>query len=230
MRERKSLQLEPVLGIISAIKYQQKDNLRASIYVDARFAFGVNVATIEHFRLRKGDEIDSIYYEKIQSFDRTIAARRIAQRFLNSRRRTERDVRRKLKEKDIPDDVINDTIEELKTAKLIDDAAFAQAFIHDRLLTKSISRGKLALELQAKGVNRDVANEVLRDLTTEDDDFERAMKAAAKKLPSIERKESDERQRSQKLYTFLASRGFTGTTIRKTLAQLGQEAEEEVYA
>ena len=220
----------PHFGTITAIKYQQKDKLRASIFIDARFAFGVNVATIEHFRLRKGDEIDSIYYEKICSYDRTIASRRIAQKFLNSRRRTERDVRRKLKEKEIPEDVIDATVEELKSAKLIDDAAFAQAFIHDRLLTKSISRGKLALELQAKGVNRDIANEVLQEITSEDDDLERALKAAAKKLPSIERKESDERQRSQKLYAFLASRGFTGTTIKKTLAQLGQEAEEEVYA
>lgn len=230
MRERKTIQLEPVLGIISAIKFQQKDNLRASIYIDARFAFGVNVATIEHFRLRKGDEIDSIYYEKICTYDITIAASRIAQKFLNSRRRTERDVRRKLKEKEIPDNLIDSTIVELKAAKLIDDAAFAQAFIHDRLLTKSISRSKLALELQAKGVNRDIANHVLQELTSDDDDFERAMKAATKKLPSIERKETDERQRSQKLYAFLASRGFTGTTILKALAQLGQEAEEEAYA
>jgi regulatory protein len=229
MREPKTIQFEPVLGIISAIKFQKKDKLRASIYIEARFAFGVNIATIEHFRLRKGDEVDSILYEKITSFDQTISARRAAQKFLNTRRRTERDVRRKLQQNEIPDEFIDMIIDELKQAKLIDDAAYAQAFIHDRLLTKSVSKGKLALELQAKGIDRVMANEAVQGISSDDEEIDRALDAARKKLPGLERKESDHRRRSQKLYAFLAARGFTGSIIKNTLERLGQPAEEESY-
>ena len=219
----------PIYGIISAIKYQQKDKLRASIFVEGEFSFGVQVQTIERFRLRKGDEIDSLFYEKISAFDLTISARRIAQKYLNTRRRSERDVHRKLQQEDIPEELINVTIGELKEAKLIDDTAYAQAFIHDRLLTKPISKGKLALELQAKGIDRITANDVLQGISSEDEEIDRALDAARKKLPGLERKESDERKRSQKLYAFLAGRGFTSPIIKKTFERLGQPAEEEAY-
>jgi regulatory protein len=225
----KSSTATPLYGTITAIKYQKKDQLRASIYIEDKFAFGVNVPTIEHFRLRKGDEVDSILYEKISAFDQTISARRAAQKFLNTRRRTERDVRRKLQQNEIPDEFIDMIIDELKEAKLIDDAAYAQAFIHDRLLTKSVSKGKLALELQSKGIDRMTANEALQGISSDDEEIDRALDAAKKKLPGLERKESDHRRRSQKLYAFLAGRGFTGTTIKKTLERLGQPAEEESY-
>jgi regulatory protein len=219
----------PIYGIITAIKYQQKDKLRASIFVEGEFSFGVQVQTIEHFRLRKGDEIDSIIYARIVQFDQTISARRIAQKYLNSRRRTERDVRRKLHLEDLPDELVDMIIDELKEAKLIDDVAYAQAFIHDRLLTKSVSKGKLALELQAKGIDRITANEALQGISGDEEEIDRALDAARKKLPGLERKESDQHKRSQKLYAFLAGRGFTGTTIKKTLERLGQPAEEETY-
>jgi len=220
---------DPIYGIISAIKYQQKDKLRASIFVDGEFSFGIQVQTIERFRLRKGDEIDSILFAKITEFDQTISARRTAQKFLNTRRRTERDVRRKLQQNDIPEQLIDMVIDELKVAKLIDDAAYAQAFIHDRLLTKSVSKGKLALELQTKGVDRATANEALQGISSDEEEIDRAFDAARKKLPGLERKETDHHKRSQKLYAFLVARGFTGSTIKKTLERLGQPAEEEIY-
>ena len=136
------------------------------------------------------------------------------------------DVRRKLEQEDLPDELIARTLGELKDAKLIDDLAYAQAFIHDRLLTKSISRGKLALELQSKGIDRQIANEALAVISNDDEEIDRALTAAKKKLPSLERKEANDRLRSQKLYAFLAGRGFNGSIIRKTLERLGHDAVE----
>lgn len=217
---------EPLYGIISAITFQKKDKHRASIFIEGEFAFGVNVSTIEHFRLRKGDEVDSISYAKLREYDDGISARRIAQKYLNSRRRTERDVRRKLHDEGISEELIEKTIEELKQSKLIDDAAYAHAFIHDRLLTKPVSNGKLVMELQAKGIKRSIAEEAIRTVSNEDDEVERAASAARKKLAVLGKRIEDKRIVSQKLYAFLAGRGFTGAIIRKTLERLGHHAEE----
>lgn len=218
--------IEPVYGIISSVAYQKRDKHRASISIDGEYAFGVNVSTIEYFRIRKGDEIDSIFYEKIRVFDNGVGARRMAQKYLNHRRRTERDVYRKLKDSGYDTQLIDEIIGELKRAALIDDLAYAKAFIHDRLLTKSISQGKLAQELLAKGVDRRIVAEAMKEVASEDDEISRSIVAARKKLPSIERKETDSRKQSQKLFMFLASRGFSGSTIRKTLERLGQQVEE----
>jgi hypothetical protein len=54
------------------------------------------------------------------------------------------------------------------------------------------------------------------------------MTAAIKKLPTLQRKATDPRIRSQKLYTFLSGRGFTGSIIRKTLEQLARAEGPDV--
>src|SRR4030081_1372660 len=83
-------------AIITAITYQRRDKLRASVFIASEFAFGVNVATIEKFRFRKGDELDTVLLERLKEFDERISAKRIASKFLNTRRRTEKEVRDKL--------------------------------------------------------------------------------------------------------------------------------------
>ena len=226
---RKRGETKPVYGIITALTYQKRDSYRASVFVGGEFAFGVNVPTVERFRLRKGDEIDSVLYEKIVAFDNGIAARRRAQKFLDIRRRSERDVRKKLAGEDFDEALIDEVIEELKRTRLIDDLAYAKAFVHDRLLTKALSRGKLAIELRSKGVSKTQIDEALQDIAGDDDEIARSLIAARKKLPTIERKTSDGRQRSQKLYAFLAGRGFTTPVIRKTLEQLNQPVEDDAF-
>ncbi|HEY3875180.1 MAG TPA: RecX family transcriptional regulator, partial [Candidatus Kapabacteria bacterium] len=201
-------------GRITSIVRQKKDHRRASIFLDEAFAFGVCDQTIEEFRLRKGDYLDRELFDKISAFDFYIEAKRIALHFLNYRARSEKEIRERLQKEEIPDDIILRVIEFLKEQKLVDDEAWSKAFVNDKLVRKPVSSKQLAYGLARKGVPKEVIEQTLASLNEEETDETRAQRAAEKRWPRILRSESDPKKREQKLYTFLASRGFAMQTIR----------------
>ncbi|HET9135021.1 MAG TPA: RecX family transcriptional regulator [Candidatus Kapabacteria bacterium] len=212
-------------AIISSIVYQKKDKLRASVFVAGEFAFGINVASVEQFRLRKGDELTASLLEELSSVDDRISAKRTASKFLNARRRSEKEVVQKLKGEGFAEEIITEVTTSLITAGLINDEELAQAFIHDKLLTKAASKRELENLLYKKGISKTTIATVLAD--QESDETELARKAAEKKWPTILRKESDPRKRSQKLYAFLASRGFDQRTIKETVGKMSESEFSE---
>jgi regulatory protein len=214
-------------AIITAIKYQKRDKLRASVFVAEEFAFGINIATIECFRLRKKDELSEQILEELRAYDERVSAKRLATKFLNTRRRTEKEVRDKLRGEKFDDELINEIIPDLISSGLINDEEFSAAFIHDKRLSKPVSSRQLQNELRKKGVAKDVIANMLSDDPSEESEEDRAMTAARKKWEQILRRESDERKRKQKLIAFLGSRGFEYEVIKRVLRKFDVEVEIE---
>jgi regulatory protein len=228
MRKKLHLKASDVpAGVITAIKHQKNDKLRASVFVGEEFGIGLNVSTIERFRLRKGDELTHSLVEELLRFDNAASAKRIAAKFINSRRRTEKEIRDKLCEFD--DDTIEKAITELKDALLIDDKAFAIAYIHDKLLSKPHSSKRLESDLRQKGVTKDVIGEALKESGMTENEEDRALEAAEKKWTQIVRRESDARKQNQKLIAFLASRGFKFDTIKRVVEKISKGEVEESF-
>ena len=214
-------------GVITSIAYQKRDKQRASLFVDGEFAVGINVSTIENFRLRKGDEMTSILAEKLADFDNRVSARRIATKFINTRRRSEREVAQKLKGYDFDKEIIEEVTTSLKAIGLIDDLAFARSFIHDKLIGKPHSAKRLELDLKKKGIAKDVTAEALKEVAGDESEEDRAYKTAEKKWQQLERRETDIKKRKQKLFTFLASRGFAFDVIRIVITKLSTDNDDE---
>lgn len=219
-----------VSPLISSISYQQRDKLRASVFVAGEFAFGINVATIENFRLRKGDELTNALLEELRTFDDAVSAKRIASKYLNSRRRSEKEVVTKLKGEGFDPEIIEPVIAGLRNYGLINDEEFARAFIHDKLISKASSRRELEMLLSKKGIAKPLIQSILSDMTEVGDEEDRAMKAAQKKWDSLLRREPDARKRNQKLYAFLGSRGFSGSIIKRIVTKLSSsDTDEEIF-
>ncbi|MFI5263554.1 MAG: RecX family transcriptional regulator [Candidatus Kapaibacterium sp.] len=216
-------------AIITAITYQKRDKLRASVFIAGEFAFGVNVATIEKFRFRKGDELDAILLEKLREYDDRVSSKRMAAKFLNTRRRTEKEVRDKLKGEKFGEEIIDEAISNLIQTELIDDEAFSRAFIHDKRITKPVSSRQLSQELRKKGVPKSIIENILGEADEEECEEDRALKAGKKKWEQLLRRESDDKKRKQKLVSFLGSRGFEYQVIKSVLKKLNAEVEEEEY-
>jgi regulatory protein len=216
-------------GKITSIQRQKNDKRRASIFLDEEFAFGVCDQTIEEFRLRKGDYIDRELFDKISDFDYFIEAKRIALSYLNHRARSEKEIRERLHREDIPEVIIGRVIDFLREMKLVDDEAWSRAFVNDKLIRKPISSKQLAFGLAQKGVDKETIAETIADLNAKQSDAERAMEAAEKRWPRIVRTESDPRKQQQKLYTFLAARGFDFNTVKDVYRKLapGNDADDE---
>ena len=212
-------------SIITAITYQKRDKLRSSVFIAGEFAFGVNVATIEQFRFRKGDELDAVLFEKLREFDNRVSAKRIASKFLNTRRRTEKEVRDSLHKEKFDDEIIEEVTSDVKRSGLVDDGAFARAFVHDKRITKPVSSRQLANELRKKGVSKSIIENILGEADEEEGEEDRAMKAATKKWNQLLRRENDDKKRKQKLIAFLGSRGFEYGIIKNVLRKLNAEVD-----
>ncbi len=223
----------PVLlptGVISALSYQKRDPRRASVFMDAKFVFGLNVETVEQFRLRKGDEISDLNREEISSFDNIISAKRIASRYTDARRRSEHEVRQKLKTSGFPEEAIIKAIASLTQYGLINDEECARAFLHDKLLTKAASKRELFTSLLKKGIAKPTIEIVLAEISDSESEEERARKAAQKKWTVLLRRESDTHKRKQKLFSFLGTRGFEYQVIKQITSELiGNEEIEDEY-
>lgn len=101
-------------------------------------------------------------------------AHNIALRLLSVRSRSEAEIRRRLGMRQIPPADIDTEIERLKRVGLLDDEAFAQAWVSDRRALAPRGRRLLRSELAQKGISSESATAATQDL----DDSEAALALA----------------------------------------------------
>ena len=148
--------------------------------------------------------------------DASSRARAAALRYLARRSRTEAEMRRRLR-RDFDASAVNAVIRDLKESGLIDDAAFAGAWVESRSVRKPRSANAVRRELLAKGVGRETADEAVTGL----DDEESAYRAG---LPAAERNAGlpDEAFR-RRLWGFLQRRGYGQSVTRRAIERLSVE-------
>jgi recX family len=96
-------------------------------------------------------------------------ARRIALRLLDSRSRSEAELRDRLASRGVPDDISGELIERFREVGLLDDAAFADALTQTRVRVDRYGLRRIRTELRRRGVNEDVAAEALTQVSQEDE-------------------------------------------------------------
>ena len=200
---------------ITDIKQQKRSSERFSLYIDGRYSFSLGDLELSNAGLRVGQELTAGEVEHWQSQALEAKAYNAALGQLSYRRRSLREVADYLKRKEYDDDIAASVIRRLEDLKLIDDAAFAAAWIADRQLLRPRSRRTLQVELMKKGIARDTIAEALSEVS-EDSQLDVL-------TDLIERKR---RQSSyadpQKLMAYLARQGYGYDQIKKALARLGE--------
>jgi regulatory protein len=144
-------------------------------------------------------------------------ARQIVLRRLTARARTRHELAQALQSKRVPEPSAVEVLNRLEQVGLIDDAQFARDWVESRQGRRSLSRGALRRELQLKGVDRDLIEEALEPITSEEE-LAAARALAEKKMRSMGPVRSDVRYR--RLAGALARRGFSAGVVAAVLAQL----------
>ena len=124
---------------------------------------------------------------------------------------------------------MGEIILDLKNSGLIDDEAFAKAFIHDKRITKPVSSRQLSQELRKKGISESIIKNILSEADEEEGEEDRALKTATKKWEQLLRRETDDKKRKQKLIAFLGSRGFEYQVIKGVIRKLHLSCDEDEY-
>lgn len=168
---------------------------------------------IRKLGIQEGCVITDEVYHKI--IDEILGQRAIkrAMHLLERQDRTERQLYDKLKENGYPEVCIESAISYVKRYHYIDDFRYASAYIRYRQEKKS--RQKLKLELQAKGIARDVIEEALEEEYVSDDQ-KKILELLQKRRYSFENADTAEQRQN---YQFLLRRGFQSSDILHVMRQ-----------
>lgn len=146
-----------------------------------------------------------------------------AARFLEARSRSVVEVRRRLTGAGYQPALVEGAIDRLLELGMLDDEAFARAWVASR--DRARPRGERALrdELRQKGIEREVVDRVLEERASPDGEIHASpdLEAAHRLLRRNERSLSrvaDPRVRRQRAYALLARNGFDPETCREVAA------------
>ncbi len=145
-------------------------------------------------------------------------ARRCALRLLHYRCRSKKEMLGKLKLKGFNDEQINNTVAFLENAGLIKDETLAEELLRNAVVRRYLGRKGVEMLLYKRGIERDLINETLSNLTQEME-TETARKLAGKKLKTM--KNYPGNTVKLRLSGILRRRGFSSEVIYKIIKELG---------
>ena len=199
-------------GKITALRFQKRNKERVNVYVDERFAFGL--AAIEAVRLRVGQTLSDDDIARLKIRDQVERAYERALNFLSYRPRSEAEVRRNLRKKEIEDEVVEVVVERLTRAGLLDDMEFARYWVENRLQFKPRGAYALRYELRRKGVSDAIIADALADLD-EEAAARQVAETGARRLARLE-----PRDFCRKLGAYMARRGFSYAVIKPLVEEM----------
>jgi regulatory protein len=151
-------------------------------------------------------------------------ARAICLRLLTGTPRTRKQLAEALKKREIPEDIAEEVLSRFEDVGLIDDAAFAGAWVESRHHGRGLARSALARELRTKGVEASLIDEAVGQLDSDQEEAT-ARELVARKLRATRGLERDRRVR--RLAGMLARKGYAqGMALRVVKQALEEEGED----
>ena len=207
---------------ITELSVQKRDSSRFNISVDGKFFCGASVDIIAKFNLYQGRDTDEKELKEILDSELESRFFNRALTYLARSPRSEYQIKTYLKNlaykkkglwyEDIPkvqlENIFEKNISKLKEFKYIDDRQYAEAFVNSRIRNKPRGKSILVSELQVKGVDKEIALEVVEELVEDEMDMLKRIytkKYGTDKLESNDRKKVD----------FLRRKGFNWDLIQK---------------
>ena len=144
-----------------------------------------------------------------------------ALRFLEARQRSTAEVRRRLTSAGYRVDLVDGAIGRLTELGMLDDEAFARAWLDSRDRARPRGEHALRRELGMKGIGREIVDEALeeREAATPDAEADAARRLLARHARSLDRI-ADPRARRQRAYSLLARSGFDSDTATASIAEM----------
>jgi regulatory protein len=155
-------------------------------------------------------------------------ARKILLDQLTGQARSRSELATKLARKQVPEEVAQLLLDRFEEVGLVDDTAFARAWVESRQPGKGLGRRALAQELRRKGIDDEVAREALDEIEPEDEEAA-ARALVRRKVRTLRAK--DRATATRRLAGMLARKGHGGElvwrVVREELDASGFEDDAE---
>ncbi|MEV0353427.1 recombination regulator RecX [Nonomuraea sp. NPDC050680] len=162
------------------------------------------------------------------SADPESVARAICLRLLTMAPKTRAQLAEALRKRDVPDEAAETVLDRFSELGLINDEAFAEAWVDSRHHGRGLAKRALAAELRHRGVDSETVNEAV-DRLEPDQELETARRLVERKLSST--RGLDPQVRTRRLAGMLARKGYAPglafRVIREALETEGVEIEDD---
>ena len=156
--------------------------------------------------------------------DPEAVARDLCLRALTGTAKTRQQLADLLHRKEVPPEAAEAVLDRLTEVGLIDDAAFAAAWVSSRQAGRGLARRALASELRAKGVDGDVAAAAVAEVDPQDE-WDAARQLVQRRAPAMRR--LDRVTAERRLVGMLARKGYggglAGIVVREALDELSAD-------
>ncbi|MGP6140276.1 recombination regulator RecX [Jeotgalibaca sp. A127] len=208
---------------ITKITVQKKRKDRFNIFVDGEYAFPVSEAVLIKLGLNKGMQLTPERMEEIERENSAYMAYTTAVDYLSYGLRSEKEVRTKLREQEIPEIYIEPTLQRLRDQKYIDDVIYGESYTRTAMTINRKGPRVIAQELKLKGLDEPTILTAL-DQYPEEVQLENAQALAEKTLRKQSRVSS--REGGQKTRLYLQQKGFDKEIIQQVFEELDTEKSE----
>ena len=194
---------------ITAIKQQVKNPERVSVFMDGKYEFSLSLDELIKYKLKNNDELDEADIKKFKKISEDGKLRMRSLEWLMNRPHSEREFRDYLYRKKSEPEQIDSLVAEFTTKGYLDNSKFTEWFTELQARRGKSDRA-IRAELFKKGINREMADEVLQEGAG--DELER-LKATIEKKRKLSRYKND----SEKLARYLTSQGFSWQAVKEEL-------------
>ncbi|HJX11941.1 MAG TPA: RecX family transcriptional regulator [Dehalococcoidales bacterium] len=190
---------------------------RVNVFLDGRFTLSLLAEVALKEGLKVGQELTEERREALTGTDRYQRCLNTAIRFLGHRPRSEAEVRQRLLKHGFDGSGTEKALARLKEQGLVDDIAFARFWKENRETFSPRSRRLTRLELQRKGLDSDIIEQVVGELDDGDCAYRAALRQARRLSPA------DYPVFRRRLGAYLGRRGFGYDVISDTVARVWRE-------
>lgn len=193
----------------------QKQAGRYNIYLDGQYAFPVAESVLIKHRLLKGRVLDKVQIAQITTDDEIAKAYGTALDYLSYQLRTEHEVSQKLLSQGVPPAQIEMVCKKLRAEGLLDDRAYAAAFVRTVMKTELKGPAVIRQKLRAKRVGELEIDDALAQFTPAWQ-LTNATKLATKLLARYARQPA--RRQREKVQLGLRTQGYESDVVAAALA------------
>jgi regulatory protein len=217
------------MRITRIVRHPRRDRVRIHVDGEKEPRLELALDLLMSSGLRVGDRLGPARVAELEGEDEEYRAREAALRLLAHRSRSVAELRRGLERRGLSPGAVEGTLAWLDARGYLDDRAFAESFVRDRLRLRPRGRAALERELRAKGVDEGTARGAVETVMAAEggDEATMALDAArewARRNGGLVReagRSPDQRQRARRrLYGHLARRGFPPDAVRSALARV----------
>lgn len=204
---------------MNVTKVEAVTKTKWKVELDGQFAFVLYKGELSRFSIQEGGELSEEVYHQIKKNVVLKRAKLRAMHLLTDMARTEAGLREKLKQGLYPEDVVEDAIAYVKSFGYLDDYQYAENFIESRRSSKS--KKEIYALLCGKGVPQEKIELAMENCYDHGGEQEAIRQIIRKKHVDITHLSGQE---LQKIYGYLARKGFRYEDIRQVIQNYDENA------